>query len=375
MSKYLDDYNLQVLTNIISGVESYGQQYSTERRWSAWADAYTNSSAQHSITIGWAQNYGDSALGLLKYIQQKYPKIFNQYDNANISSDITRSSWVNQPYYQPTKNSNKANAIINIITTTEGKKCQDEFFQLQIEQYLNTAQSYGLDMSNIPAMMMWCEIRHLGGTSAAKRIFNRCGKNPSLDSIMDALKQDQNDTSSNNQVGDKVYWSRHECCYKWIKQYAKGGKVENNMSIDFSQYSNKISNSGHDENGQYNGGTAGDQTGTEWQIVNWYSRPWNVVLRHPDTNTANLIAELAIEAANNNNIGYDQSERYTFWDNLKQVGYHPANITTPCEADCSAGVAAIVKAVGYLTGNSNLQGVNSDSYTGNLRAVLKNAGL
>lgn len=43
-----------------------------------------------------------------------------------------------------------------------------------------------------------------------------------------------------------------------------------------------ISNSGHDEHGRYSGGAAGDQTGGEWARINWYSRPWNIVLRHPD---------------------------------------------------------------------------------------------
>ena len=33
-----------------------------------------------------------------------------------------------------------------------------------------------------------------------------------------------------------------------------------------------ISNCGHDENGRYSGGKAGDQTGTEWQVINWYSK-------------------------------------------------------------------------------------------------------
>ena len=34
-----------------------------------------------------------------------------------------------------------------------------------------------------------------------------------------------------------------------------------------------ISNCGHDENGRYSGGKAGDQTGTEWRVINWYNRP------------------------------------------------------------------------------------------------------
>ena len=35
-----------------------------------------------------------------------------------------------------------------------------------------------------------------------------------------------------------------------------------------------ISNCGHDENGKYTGGAAGDQTGTEYQVRAWYNRPW-----------------------------------------------------------------------------------------------------
>ena len=46
-----------------------------------------------------------------------------------------------------------------------------------------------------------------------------------------------------------------------------------------------ISNCGHDENGRYSGGKAGDQTDTEWQVINWYSRPWKCVLRHPNAKT------------------------------------------------------------------------------------------
>lgn len=41
----------------------------------------------------------------------------------------------------------------------------------------------------------------------------------------------------------------------------------------------KISNSGSDEHGNYKGGQAGDQTGREWYIRDWYNRPWNCVLR------------------------------------------------------------------------------------------------
>lgn len=55
----------------------------------------------------------------------------------------------------------------------------------------------------------------------------------------------------------------------------------------------KISNCGHDENGRYAGGKAGDQTGTEYRIMNWYSRPWLCVLRFENKEIASLIADMA----------------------------------------------------------------------------------
>ena len=135
-----------------------------------------------------------------------------------------------------------------------------------------------------------------------------------------------------------------------------------------------ISNCGHDERGKYTGGAAGDQTGTEWEIRSWYNRPWNCVLRHPDRKVGNMLAELGRAAAKNNLVGYDQGQRGTYWQHLKASNYDPSQITVKCEADCSSGVAANVKAAGYRLGIKALQNVSADCYTGNLRAALKAAG-
>ena len=135
-----------------------------------------------------------------------------------------------------------------------------------------------------------------------------------------------------------------------------------------------ISNCGHDEHGKYSGGQAGDQTGQEWAVIPWYNRPWGVVLRFPNPDVRDLIAQLAMEAAENNLIGYDQGQRTTFWTQLTRSGFRPANIKTACEADCSAGVAAIVKAAGNLRGIDKLKKIPEDMYTGNEKDTLKNAG-
>lgn len=142
----------------------------------------------------------------------------------------------------------------------------------------------------------------------------------------------------------------------------------------------KLSNCGHDENGRYAGGKAGDQTGTEYQIINWYSRPWMCVLRFEDSKIASLIADMAEKAARNDLIGYDQgtagntNDRYTFWQHLKASNYDPAQITVACESDCSASTAAIVKGAGYRLNLSKLKDISIYLTTYNMRKALKAAG-
>ena len=153
-------------------------------------------------------------------------------------------------------------------------------------------------------------------------------------------------------------------------------KIE--LSATHAKYINStgthyISNSGSDENGAYSGGQAGDQTGNEWRMRSWYDRPWSCVLRYPDQKVALKIAQLAIDAALNDLIGYDQSQNRTYLKQLKAVGWEPTKITVACEADCSAGVCANVTAAGYLLGIPALQN-HTGTYTGNMRSALTKAG-
>ena len=134
-----------------------------------------------------------------------------------------------------------------------------------------------------------------------------------------------------------------------------------------------ISNSGSDENGGARDGKAGDQTGKEWQMRSWYNRPWSCVLRYPDQKVALKIATLGIDAALNDKIGYDQTQRDTYWKQLKAAGYEPAKITAACEEDCSAGVCANIRAAGYIFGIPALQN-HGGTYTGDMRAALSKAG-
>lgn len=134
-----------------------------------------------------------------------------------------------------------------------------------------------------------------------------------------------------------------------------------------------ISNSGKDENSRYAGGVAGDQSKAEWRIIPWYNRPWNCVLRHPKEEVRELIAKMARAAAGNDNIGYDQWQRNTFWEQLQKNDYKVNNIKTKCEADCSAGVCSIVKAVGYRQNIKKLKDIPITT-THYMKDIFKKAG-
>ena len=165
-----------------------------------------------------------------------------------------------------------------------------------------------------------------------------------------------------------------------LKYYEQFNKKEENVMADYSKYINStgthyISNSGSDERKKYSGGNAGDQTGHEWELKAWYSRPWTHVFRYEGNPEVGMkLAEIGCAAALNDLIGYDQYQRTTYWTQLQAAGYDPAKITVECEEDCSAGTAANVKAVGYLFGITALQNVSSSMTSRNTVSELKKAG-
>lgn len=127
-----------------------------------------------------------------------------------------------------------------------------------------------------------------------------------------------------------------------------------------------IAHASHDENGTYTGGKAGDQTGGECCIRDWYNRPWNIILRPMHRKDAWKIAETMVAAANNDHIGYDQNQRTTLYTEAQKVNFDLAKITTDCECDCSSLVSVAVNSAGIP--------ISKDAYTGSLRKILLNTG-
>lgn len=187
----MDKKQLEILTNIIGAVESGGQVYG-KRRYEAYAGKGANSANEKTCTLGWAQNYGNEARKLCQMILKEDPGAFRGADTAGIESRL-RQDWEAISWNPST--TEKA-ALIAIITTPSGKKCQDELFEKLMETYIKQAVAYGVN--TVPAQMMWCEIAHLGGPKPTKRIFGRAAKPYTPDSIYASLILDQQDASNNN---------------------------------------------------------------------------------------------------------------------------------------------------------------------------------
>ena len=80
----------------------------------------------------------------------------------------------------------------------------------------------------------------------------------------------------------------------------------------------KIVHSSIDENSSARGGKAGDQTGKEVYVRNWYYSNWSCVVRYKDIKKAKKAAAIGVKLANSNLVGYDQGQRNTLYAALKK---------------------------------------------------------
>lgn len=112
------------------------------------------------------------------------------------------------------------------------------------------------------------------------------------------------------------------------------------------------------------GGAAGDQTGKEVCVRYWYkhSKKW-VVLRCKDAAKRLKIAEAMEKACYNPAIGYDQYQRDTLFNNVKDKGFDPSKTTKQVETDCSALVRVCIA---YAYGEDKV---------GNIRTISEPATL
>ena len=149
----------------------------------------------------------------------------------------------------------------------------------------------------------------------------------------------------------------------WAEEDNSENKEGESMAV-------KIGHASSDENRKAHGGAAGDQTGGEVCTRNWYSSPWDVVLRCTDEAKAEKMARACEQACANNNIGYDQYQRNTLLTQAKAKNWNLSKISVKCECDCSSLMTVCAQCAGievpYISGNA--------PYTGNMRTQFMSTG-
>lgn len=210
--------NLEVLRKIIMAVET-GEQVYGQGDYGDFTEAYTNSSQEHSITIGAYQFYAGEAQKLLLRIKESGGQGFTDELNRYLNY-----SW---SHLQINKNSGLAKTIIDVISSSIGKKCQDDLVEEQMIQYCEEATELGVvdDM----AQGMCANFRHQGGYTALKRIVSKSDRPYTLDNLYRACQSD-----TGNQVG--TYRNRQKFVYNALKEhmvlwvddnhYLKGGELK-----------------------------------------------------------------------------------------------------------------------------------------------------
>lgn len=133
-----------------------------------------------------------------------------------------------------------------------------------------------------------------------------------------------------------------------------------------------IAHASIDENKQIKGGAAGDQTGREVCIRDWYNKPWTYLIRFKDPQMAEKVAQAMEWAAANDNIGYDQNQRNTLLTEARKVNFNLSKIKVRCETDCSALVAVACMYAGIPESSLTLHGNCATTRT--LRQMLKATG-
>ena len=167
-----------------------------------YGECFALSQYETSITIGAGGWMGASAKKLLKEIQSKYPGTFSKYDNAHIADDLNNANW---GAYCEKKDSAKAKAILNIITSPDGKKVQDEMIISDVKDYIVEANNRGV--TDKKAVVMYIDVRHVfGGGNLQRDLLDKAQKPYTGDSLYAIIIRDFSAKGTDLEAG---YTNRH----------------------------------------------------------------------------------------------------------------------------------------------------------------------
>lgn len=131
----------------------------------------------------------------------------------------------------------------------------------------------------------------------------------------------------------------------------------------------RIGHASIDENNKIKNGRAGDQTGKEVCIRNYYDKNWDYVLRPKTSDLAEKSAKACEALCNNQCVGYDQNERNSIIPYLELLGWNYLAIKKDTECDCSSLMTACA-----LCGGAKINYKGNAPHTRSMVARFKESG-
>lgn len=236
-----------VLRKIIYAVETGGQVYG-QQDYSDFTEAYTNSSEEHAITIGAGAWYATEAKTLLERIYDADPEQWEKIDKVRLLEQVQTANW---ECFNISRVSQLADAIVALISSDLGVKCQDNLMDEQLATYADEALKMGVTDARGQAMCV--NFRHQGGQGAVTRILAKTQKPYTLDNLYAACQ-----TDTGNQVG--AYKSRQRFVYNALKKYFPEEEQDNMNKTEKAtkQMESWAQDSSHGYDQDYRWGEKGD---------------------------------------------------------------------------------------------------------------------
>ena len=128
----------------------------------------------------------------------------------------------------------------------------------------------------------------------------------------------------------------------------------------------KIGNASADERGGVTGAAAGDQTGREICVRQWYPSPWDTVIRCRDKAMRERAAAYMEAICADAHFGYSQPNRWTGYESIRKNGGTVAGAAG--DFDCSSLCLSC-----YALAGMPFPVVSG--YTGNMAEIMRRTGL
>ena len=155
------------------GVDSSGNPI-----YNNFGQCYELSNDETAITIGCGGWKGTEAQKLLKQIRSDFPDDFKKNDTAHISDALDHAPWGT---YCVSRDSKEAKAIINIITSTGGKKVQDQMIEKNVRNYISEAETKGI--KDKKSIFLYMNVRHVFGPTGVQELLDSSKPDYSFDKM------------------------------------------------------------------------------------------------------------------------------------------------------------------------------------------------